>query len=95
MRIKNKILWGLTENSDFRRGIMKKTIYRWDCLKRGLGQFADLKGGSAKKRGMVFLRGVPRCVTRGGEAEKDLPCPFSKVGKKCPNFSNKMPIVVI
>ena len=30
-----------------------------DCLKRGggLGQFADLKGGLARKRGVVFLRG--------------------------------------
>ena len=54
MRIKNKILWGLTENSDFRRGIMKKTIYRWDWLKRGLEKFADLKGGLAKKRGWCF-----------------------------------------
>ena len=23
------------------------------------------------------------------EGEKDLPCPFSKVGKKCPNFLGK------
>ena len=37
---------------------MKKPIYRGDCLKRGLGQFADLRGGLVKKRGMVFLRGV-------------------------------------
>ena len=82
MRIKNKILWGLTENSDFRRGIMKKTIYRWDCLKRGLGQFADLKGGSAKKRGMVFLRGVPRCVTRGGGGREGSTMPIFKSWKK-------------
>ena len=29
-----------------------------DCLKReGLGQFADLRRGLARKRGVVFLRG--------------------------------------
>ena len=32
-------------------------IYRRDCLKRGLGQFPDLRGGLAKKREVVFLRG--------------------------------------
>ena len=39
----------------------KKTIYRGELPKKEeLGQFADLRlgerGGSAKKRGMVFLR---------------------------------------
>ena len=29
-----------------------------DCLKRGLGQFVDSKRGLAKKRGVVFLRGL-------------------------------------
>ena len=96
MWINEKILWGLIEKSEFRRGVMKKPIYRGDCLKRELGQFADLKGGLAKRRVMVFLRRIPRCVTRGwgrrrgrgggGEREKDLSCSFSKFGKKCPNF---------
>ena len=37
----------------------KKTIYRGVLHKKGeLGQFADLKGDSAKKRGRVFLSGV-------------------------------------
>ena len=50
----DKTLWGFTENSDFRSGVMKKPIYREDCLKRGLGKFADLKGGLAKKRRWCF-----------------------------------------
>ena len=50
------VLWGFTEKSDFRMGVMKKPIYRGDCLKRGLAQFADLRGGLTKKRGMMFLR---------------------------------------
>ena len=54
MWIKDKILWGLTKKSDFRRGIMKKPIYRGDWLNRGLEKFADLKGGLAKKRGWCF-----------------------------------------
>ena len=34
-----------------------KPVYRGDCLKGGgLGQFADLRGGLARKRGLVFLR---------------------------------------
>ena len=29
--------------------------YRWgDCLKTGLGQFADLRGGLGKKEGNLF-----------------------------------------
>ena len=39
-----------------------KSQYRGGvCLKRGLGQFADLRGGGegglTRKRGVVFLRG--------------------------------------
>ena len=75
MWIKDKILWGFTEKSDFRRGVMKKPIYRGGggrggCLKRGLGQFADLRRGLVKKRDGVFERGT-------------------QVGKKCPNFGKK------
>ena len=74
MWIKDKILWECTEKSDFRRGVMKKPIYRvGDCLKRGLKQFPDLIGCLGKKRGMVFLRGVPRHVTRGGGGRKRSP----------------------
>ena len=37
----------------------EKPIYRGDCLKRGgFEQFADLRGGLARKRGVVFLREV-------------------------------------
>ena len=36
----------------------KKPIYRGDGLKRGLGQFPDLKGGDLiRRRGVVFFRG--------------------------------------
>ena len=41
-------------------GEVKKKQYRGNCLKlggRGLGQFADLRKGLAKKRGVVVLRG--------------------------------------
>ena len=31
-----------------------------------------------------------RCVTREGEGG-GLPCPFSKIGKKCPNLEKKCP----
>ena len=52
MEVKDKkvlILWGFTEKSDVYEGFTKKTMYRGDCLKRGLGQFADLRGGMTKK----------------------------------------------
>ena len=39
-------------------GVHKKPIYRGDGLKRGLGQFPDLKGGDLiRRRGVVFFRG--------------------------------------
>ena len=31
--------------------VHKKLIYRGDSLKRGLGQFADLRGGAWQERG--------------------------------------------
>ena len=42
----------------FRAAVLEKPVEGggW-CLKRGLGQFADLRGGLARKRGVVFLRG--------------------------------------
>ena len=82
MWIKDKILWRFTEKSDFRREVMEKPIYRGDCLKRGFGQFADLRGGLAKKRGMVFLRGVPRCVTRGEREIRISLAHFQKLEKR-------------
>ena len=36
----------------------KTNIYRGNCLKRGLGQFADLREGElGRKEEVVFLRG--------------------------------------
>ena len=35
-------------------GVKKKATFFWG----GPSQFADLRGGSAKKRGWVFLRGI-------------------------------------
>ena len=47
---------GSLENSIFSGGFTKNQyICRGDCLKRGLGQFSDLRGGLA---GVVFLWGV-------------------------------------
>ena len=39
-------------------GVMKNQYRGRNCLKRGLRQFADLRGGLARKRRMVFLRGI-------------------------------------
>ena len=38
----------------------------------------------------IYLSIYLRRVTRGGRGG-GLPCPFSKIGKKCPNFGKKMP----
>ena len=35
-----------------------------------------------------------RRVTRGGRGER-LPCPFSKIGKKCPKFLKKNALIVV
>ena len=48
------------KNPIFREGggFPEKPIYRRVCLKRGgLGEFSDLRGVLAKRRGVVFLRG--------------------------------------
>ena len=48
------------KNSTFRGAGHEKPIQRGDCLKRGLGQFANLRGdGPGKKERVVwcFLRG--------------------------------------
>ena len=44
---------GSQENQSFRE-VHEKPICRGDCLKRGLGQFADLRGGLARKRGWCY-----------------------------------------
>ena len=55
----SNIMGGSLKNLIFRVGAHEKSIYRGNCLKRGwLGQFSDLSGGLAKKKGVVFLRGV-------------------------------------
>ena len=42
----------------FSKKVLFKTNIRGDCLNRGLGEFADLRGeGVGKKEGVVFLRG--------------------------------------
>ena len=51
--MKNLIFWGYTEKSDFfflGGGVMKNEFIVGDYLKRGLGLFADSRGGLAKKR---------------------------------------------
>ena len=67
LRIKILILWRFTENSDFYGGesggwwggrFAKNQCIGGNFQKRGLKQFADLRGGGlAKKKGLVFLRG--------------------------------------
>ena len=58
LRMKNFNIWAFTEKSDFQRGnFTKKQIKRRDWLKRGLGQFADLRGGLVKKEKVVFFEG--------------------------------------
>ena len=60
MGIKNEkkfILWEFTEKSDFQSWFTTKNIYGRFSKKGGLGQFADLRGGLAKKGGGVFEGG--------------------------------------
>ena len=39
-------------------GVHEKPIYRGNCLKKGLGQFAGLREGLAKKEGAGVFEGV-------------------------------------
>ena len=56
LRIKNCILWGFSEKSDFWGWFTKKNIIKEGFSKNGeLGQFADLRGGLTKI--WVLLRG--------------------------------------
>ena len=58
------------EKSEFQGGgeggVNEKPIFKGIALKGGLRQFADLRGGGlARKRGLVFLRGlglIPQCT---------------------------------
>ena len=40
----------------------KKTMYRGDAGKGGLGQFADLRGSLARKRGWCFCGGFDTLI---------------------------------
>ena len=51
---------GSQKNLIFREGVHKKPIYMGELPRGGggPGQFADLKGGLAKKRGLFFGEGL-------------------------------------
>ena len=55
LRINNFNIFGLYWKIRFLEGegggSQKTNIKRWDCLKRGLRQFADLRGALARNRG--------------------------------------------
>ena len=55
LRINNFKIFGLHWKIQFSEGeaggSQKTNIKRGDCLKRGLGQFADLRGALARNRG--------------------------------------------
>ena len=56
LTIKNFNICSFTEKYDFQRGDFTKN--RRDCLKKGIGQFADLRGGElVKKEGVVCFEG--------------------------------------
>ena len=45
------------------KGFHEKTICSVDCLKRGFGQFADLRGAWQERGGGVFEGGlIPQCT---------------------------------
>ena len=62
----------------FRWGVHEKPIQMRDCLKRGLGQFSNLRRGLArKKEKVVFLRGVNTLIhTMSPTLSKSLACPL-------------------
>ena len=49
--MKNFNIWSSRKNAICRGGY-EKPIYRGNWLKRGLGQFTDLRGGLARKSGV-------------------------------------------
>ena len=59
LRIKKFLYDGFSlKNLMFRFGSQKKQYVGGVSKKRGLGQFADLRRGLVRKRGVVFLRGI-------------------------------------
>ena len=59
LRIKNIVYYvGSLKSLIFRVGSWKKQYIGGICWKKGLEQFADLRGGLTEKRELVFLRGV-------------------------------------
>ena len=61
---------------------MKNQYRGGELLKKGeLGQFANLRGCLARKKGVVFLRGglIPQCTLCGGDS------PHPPAGKTLPN----------
>ena len=66
---------------------MKNQYRGGELLKKGeLGQFANLRGCLARKKGVVFLRGglIPQCTLCGG----GLP-PIPQQGKPCPMYETR------
>ena len=59
LTIKNFNIFGVSlKNPILGGGGPRKPIQRGDCLKRGIGQFAELrKWGLARQKGVVLLRG--------------------------------------
>ena len=56
--MKNFNIVGVHWKIQILEGVYEKPIYRGNCLKRGFGQFADLRGGGGfLKEGVVFSRG--------------------------------------
>ena len=50
LRMKNFNIMGVYWKKWIFKGVQEKPIYRGNCLKRGLGQFADLEGAWQKKK---------------------------------------------
>ena len=54
VEVKDEKLWGFTKKSRFYGELHEKPMYRGNYLKRGLGQFVDLRGGVGAS--LVFLK---------------------------------------
>ena len=57
LRMKNFSIMGVTKNPILKGGVTKNQYIGGIALKGGLGQCADLRGGVAKKEGVVFSKG--------------------------------------
>ena len=59
-------------------------------------QFQEINGNNFNSytpqslQNMMGRSYIPKHVTRGGR-RTGLPCPFSKIGKRCPNLGKKCP----